>query len=179
MSLRLFAAIPVPVALHPELLRLQRGLPGASWRPSENFHITLRFAGDVTALQAEDFDAELRAITLPSFTLSLAGADWFGKSDPHTLWIGVRACDALLQLQARCERAARHAGLVAETRKFKPHMTLAYLGKTPVERLAAWCRDRYSFGTEAVAITHFSLFESLSHKGGPNIYTPIADYRLG
>jgi 2'-5' RNA ligase len=45
---RLFAALPVPEDLWEGLAALQDGLPGASWRPEENFHITLRFFGDLT-----------------------------------------------------------------------------------------------------------------------------------
>lgn len=178
MSLRLFAAIPVPDSLHSDLTRLQRGLPGARWRPPENFHLTLRFFGAVGEHEAEDLDAELRAILQPAFTLALRGADWFGKSEPHAVWLGVQPSDELRQLHERCERAARRAGLEPEKRKFKPHVTLAYLNDTPVDRLAAWCRDRARFATEPFRVTHFTLYQSWAHKGGPNIYEPIADYAL-
>ena len=59
MSLRLFAAIPVPEEIGRDYLRLQKGVPGARWRPLENFHITLRFFGEMDERQAEDLDAEL------------------------------------------------------------------------------------------------------------------------
>ena len=36
---RLFAALPVPEDLHDGLIDTQTDLPGASWRPAENFHI--------------------------------------------------------------------------------------------------------------------------------------------
>lgn len=176
--LRLFVAIPIPKVLHKDLMKLQRGLPKASWRPPENFHITLRFAGEVQQYEAEDFDAELRAIAANSFPLHLQGADWFGKAEPRSVWAGVSASDELVQLQARCERAARRAGLEAETRKFKPHVTLAYLKNTPVDRLAAWCRDRAKFRTEAFQVTHFALYQSWSQKGGTNIYERLEDYPL-
>lgn len=178
LMLRLFAAIPIPPAFHRELTKLQRGLPGAKWRPAENFHITLRFAGEIDDHLADDLDAELRAVQSESFTLHLEGANWFGKSDPRAVWIGVGASEPLTQLQARCEKAARRAGLEAETRNFKPHMTLAYLNKTPVDRLAAWCRDRTRFKTEPFQVTHFSLYRSWSQKRGDNIYEAIADYPL-
>jgi len=178
MPLRLFAALPVPVAFHPELLRLQKGLPGAKWRPAENFHITLRFAGDLGEHQAEDFDGELRNVHVPPFALHLQGTNWFGKSDPRTLWIGLGPSAELMELQAQCERAARRAGLAPETHPFRPHMTLAYLNGCRLDRLTAWCRDRAAFKTEAFTATHFSLYQSFSRKKGPNLYEALADYPL-
>lgn len=177
--LRLFAAIPVPEVLHPELIKLQRGLPGAKWRAPANFHITLRFAGELGEHQAEDLDSELRAISSAPFELHLKAVDWFGKSDPHSVWAGVYPSAELVALQSKCERAARRAGLDAEKRNFKPHVTLAYLANTPIDRLAAWCRDRASFKTEAFRVTHFALYQSWPQKRGNNVYEVISDYPLG
>ena len=61
MSLRLFAALPIPPDTARELKRLQKGVPGARWRPLENFHITLRFFGDVEDRQLEDLDELIKS----------------------------------------------------------------------------------------------------------------------
>ena len=52
--LRLFAALPVPPEVSGALLKLQKNLPGAHWRPQENFHITLCFYGEVSDTAARD-----------------------------------------------------------------------------------------------------------------------------
>ena len=80
MSLRLFAALPIPPDTARELKRLQKGVPGARWRPIENFHITLRFFGDVEERQLEDLDGELSSIILPQFAFELGIANWFGRA---------------------------------------------------------------------------------------------------
>lgn len=179
MSLRLFAAIPVPEAFGPEIRRLQKGVPGARWRPVENFHITLRFFGEIPETVAEDLDAELASIQLPPFDLKLAGSGWFGKRDPRALWLGVEAPDALGELQSRCERAARRAGLEPETRSFIPHMTLAYLNGTPIEKVTRFAERTGGFATDPWRVTHFSLFTSWLTRGDANIYEAVADYPLG
>ena len=179
MSLRLFAALPVPYEIGQDLVRLQKGVPGARWRPVENLHITLRFFGEIDERRAEDLDAELAAIQIAPFTLRLKGTDWFGKADPRSLWLGVDAPDALLRLHEKCDRAARRAGLAPEPRKFVPHMTLAYLRGAPVDKVNRFVQRTATLETEAWQATHFSLYSSWLTRGERNIYEPEADYPLG
>tara|TARA_R110000868_G_scaffold34422_11_gene124404 strand:- start:52 stop:591 length:540 start_codon:yes stop_codon:yes gene_type:complete len=179
MSQRLFSAIGLPDSACEPLMALQSGLPGASWRPRENLHLTLRFFGDVDERKAEDLEFELAKITAPAFELTLQGAGWFGRLEPHALWIGTEPNAALLALQAQCERAARRAGLAPETRNFVPHVTLAYLRKTPVEALARFTQALGTFRCEPVTISYFSLYASWLTRGEANIYDPVARYPLG
>ena len=111
MSVRLFAAIAMPDDVAERLLALQRGVPGAKWRPRENLHLTLRFFDQVSEPVAEELDAELSLVAeeAPPFDLQLKGAGAFGGADPHALWIGAAENAALKQLAALCERAARRA----------------------------------------------------------------------
>lgn len=178
MTLRLFAALPVPEVFHKQILRLQKGVPGARWRPSANFHITLRFFGAMDGKRAEDLDAELASLAMPPFDLALQGSGWFGKLDPHSLWLGLRPSEPLAELNAKCERAARRAGLEADSRKFHPHMTLAYLQGTPIEKLTRFAERTGAFVTEPWRATHFTLYSSRLSRGDANIYEPEADYPL-
>jgi len=179
MSLRLFAALPIEPQTARELKSLQKGVPGARWRPVGNFHITLRFFGDVDERQLEDLDAELSAIMLPQFAFELGAANWFGKSDPHTLWMRVEGGETLMDLNAACERAARRSGLKAETRHFKPHVTMAYLHNTSVDRLRSFVDRTLDYRSGPLMAQYFSLYKSYPRKGETNIYEPIADYPLG
>tara|TARA_R110002072_G_scaffold81857_6_gene187092 strand:+ start:5273 stop:5812 length:540 start_codon:yes stop_codon:yes gene_type:complete len=179
MSQRLFAAIGLPDSVCEPLLALQSGLPGASWRPRENLHLTLRFFGDVDERKAEDLEHELAKITAPAFDLTLKGAGWFGRLEPHALWIGAEPDTALLALQTKCERAARRAGLAPESRKFVPHVTLAYLRQTPVEALAGFTQALGTFRCKAARIASFSLYASWLSRGEANIYQPARNYPLG
>lgn len=139
--IRLFAAITTPEEIGEGLKRRQQGLPGAKWRPPEAFHITLRFFGDVAETVAEDLDAELAAIRGEALTLSLEGVGAFGEGEAiHSVWAGVAENPALRRLAARCESAARRAGLAPDRRTWKPHVTLAYLSRPDPGRVAAWTR---------------------------------------
>ncbi|MFS2316539.1 RNA 2',3'-cyclic phosphodiesterase [Maricaulis sp. D1M11] len=178
MTLRLFAALPLPEDLARRLKTLQKGVPGARWRPVENFHLTLRFFGEMDERRAEDLDGELAHLTAKRFDLALKGTGWFGKTQPHALWLGAQGGDRLTALQEKTERAARKAGLDPETRKFAPHVTLAYLQGTPLEKLIAYQKRLADFETDRFPVTHFSLYASWPRRGDANIYECLADYPL-
>ena len=103
---RLFAAIEVPEEVGEELSLICEKVTGASWRPVENFHITLRFFGELDGTEARDLDHELGEIRAGQFQLNLKGTGWFGANEPHSLWAGVEKSEPLLSLSSRCERAA-------------------------------------------------------------------------
>ncbi len=88
-------------------------------------HITLRFAGDIDGRTADDFADQLADIGAAPFPVSIVGAGAFGGRDPRVLWAGVAPSPQLEALYRANERAARAAGLEADPRGFKPHVTLA------------------------------------------------------
>ncbi|MDO1560209.1 RNA 2',3'-cyclic phosphodiesterase [Brevundimonas sp. 2R-24] len=159
--MRLFAAIAVPEDVADGLARRQSGLPGAKWRPREALHITLRFFGEATPRQADDLDAELSSIHRAPFELNLEGVGAFG--DGHTeraVWAGVAPSEALEALHRKCETAARRAGLAAETRAYRPHVTLAYLKRPDPKRVAAWITGHNLLRSPPFRVDRFGLYSS-------------------
>src|SRR5579862_4623867 len=106
--LRLFVGIEFPPELKLRLSLLQSGFAGAKWIDPGNFHLTLRFIGEVDEGVASDIDAALLRLSAPRFPLTLAGVGQFGT---RMLWVGVEKSAALLQLQAKVENALQRAGI--------------------------------------------------------------------
>ncbi len=177
MSLRLFAAIPLPDDLRARLRPLQRGVSGAAWRPPENFHLTLRFFGEVTEDLAAALDDELARVRGQPFDVTLCGAGWFGGARPSALWVGVAPSAPLTTLAGRCERAARRAGLAPESRKFTPHVTLAYCHGTAPPDAARFVERLARFKADAMTVDRFHLYSSWMGKG-PSRYVAEAEYPL-
>ena len=175
--LRLFAALPVPEEIRTRLTCLQTQLRGAHWRPPENFHITLRFFGEVPDRQAHELDLALAEIKLPPLMVKLEGVDWFGRRRPRSVWARVKGDPELSQLSSTCEQAARKIGLPPETRTFTPHITLAYLSHTLLQDVMVWCRDRQTFDAGPMTLDRFHLVSSRLGKG-PSRYTSEAEYPL-
>lgn len=180
MSLRLFAALEIPDDIAERLVAIQRGVPGAKWRPRENLHLTLRFFGEVQEPVADDLDAALEAIgqARAPFDLALKGAGFFGKEEPHTLWMGASPHEPLAALAADCERAARRAGLKPEPRKFAPHVTLAYLEGSVLERVVAFEQRHALFESAPFRVESFGLYSSFLRPGATSLYREEAIYPL-
>lgn len=179
MSLRLFAALPVPAEIAARLTPLQTGVPGARWSPPDNFHITLRYFGEMEETAAEDLDAELACARVKPFEIALKGAGSFGKDDPHAIWVGVESHPSLMLLARACDRAARRAGMPAMTRRYTPHVTLAYLRGAEVDPVRRFERRAALFSTPAFTADRFYLYSSWSREGEPNLYRVEAEYPLG
>lgn len=180
MSLRLFAALSIPDDIAERLLALKHDMPGAKWRPRENLHLTLRFFDEVTEPVADEIDAELAAVAEASapFDVQLKGAGAFGGADPHALWVGAGESAALKKLAADCERAARRVGLKAESRKFTPHVTLAYLSNVELARVHAFEARLGLWQTPPFRVESFGLYSSWTRKSAPSLYRLEAEYFL-
>ena len=175
--IRLFVGIDLPSEIRASLSALAIGLPGAHWVPEENLHLTLRFVGEVSEGEAHDLHDALVGIRAPSFTLTIAGTGVFETGRrPHTLWASVTKCDPLIRLQGKIKSALVRAGCEREGRKFTPHITLARLKGTSMERLQPLLAAHALIREEA-KIDHFTLFSSALGSGDP-VYTPEAEYPL-
>ncbi|MGJ3232509.1 MAG: RNA 2',3'-cyclic phosphodiesterase [Oceanicaulis sp.] len=181
MSLRVFAALPIPEDIADEAAELMdEQVPGASWRPIENLHITLAFYDELDEPVIEELDHELAAISIPRFDLQLAGAGHFGKGQPSALWLGVEAGPDLTDLARRCRKAGQRAGVEMERRNYLPHLTLAYLsgGIDPV-RVQRFEQRNALFRSSPFTADRFHLYSSHPRKPGkPNAYEVEAEYPL-
>ena len=159
--IRLFAAIAIPDEIAAGLIRRQRGLPGARWRPIEALHITLRFFGQVSEAKADDIDAELARVAGDRLSLALEGVGSFQEGETiRAVWAGVGENPALRTLAARCEIAARRAGLKPERRSWRPHVTLAYLRDAEPTRVAAWIQGHNLLKSPPFDVGGFGLYSS-------------------
>lgn len=176
--LRLFTALPVPPEVAQSLLYLQRDLPGASWRPAENFHITLCFFGELSRETARDLDDLLGRIVPPAFDIAVEGTGWFGRREPSAVWARIRETGELTGLAASCARAARRLGIALERQSYLPHITLAYCHDTQLEDARAWTERHQRYSSPSWQATHFHLYSSRSRASGASRYIPEADYPL-
>ncbi len=174
---RLFVGIALPAAVTRQLQHLQTGLAGARWRPVENFHITLRFIGDVPPPLERDIDIALADLQAPAFQIRLGGIGYFGKSRPKAVWSAVDDQGALKHLAAKVETALQRIGLVPETRKFLPHVTLAYLRGARLGQVKDYVAAHSGFHSPPFDVERFVLYQSHLGKGASH-YVKRCEYDL-
>jgi 2'-5' RNA ligase len=175
---RLFVGLALPAAIKAELALLAGGIPGARWVPPENYHLTLRFIGEVESWQAQEADDALATIRAKPFELSLRGLGTFEKAGRvSALWVGAEKSEALAFLQTKVESALQRAGLEPERKRFSPHVTLARTDRAPPDKLIAFIQQHNLFRAPPMMVTGFTLFASLLGKESP-VYVPEVEYEL-
>lgn len=175
---RLFVAIRFSEDVEDALAEIAGDVPGASWAPSVQYHLTLRFIGDPGALNLDDIDRALRTVRAPAFTLNLAGTGHFPlRGKPETVWVGVEENPALASLRNRVESALTRAGLPHEGRKFHPHVTLANVKGCAETDVAGFQVRNGLFRLDDVPVTEFLLCSSVLREGGAE-HTVEAVYGL-
>lgn len=164
---RLFAALQIPHDAVLSLSLLCSGLPAARWVEAEDYHITLRFFGDVENHTADAIVEALDSVHCAPFFLQLKGVDVFTPKKPHALYAGVAASAALVDLQERIERASRKADMKADARKFIPHVTLARLNtQVLLDDLVKYLAMRGNFESRVFDVSRFVLMSSKDSVGG-------------
>ncbi len=164
---RLFTGIEIPAEQRAELFRLRMPLPGGSkWIEPENYHLTLRFAGDIEKAQTEELIERLAAISMDAFEIRLAGVGAFGGNDPVSLWAGFESSPQLDALARANERAARAVGLAPDGRAFKPHVTLARLKYASPDAVARILGRIGAYRSAPFLVGRFVLFSSRPKVGG-------------
>ncbi len=177
--IRLFVALELPEDLREALGGMQGGVPGANWVDPENFHVTLRFIGEVPENRIADIDETLAEVSGKPFALSLTGMDSFSRGrEPVSLWAGVEKSEALMALQKRIDQALTRAGYPTDEKRYTPHVTLARLHRPDEARVAGFIAEHNLFRAEPFMAEQFTLFSSHLTSEGAH-YAPEADYRLG
>ena len=163
---RLFTALEIPRDAALSLSLLRGGLPGARWIDVENYHITLRFIGDVEGHVADEIANALDRVRRPEFMLNLSGVHAFGSKKPHSIYAGVSPSPELNALQAEIERICQRLHIPADPRKFTPHVTLARLRYARIVDVAHYLSSRGNFATLPFKVGRFVLMSSRDSVGG-------------
>ena len=178
MPLRLFVALALPEELTDQLSAIAMGLPGARWIRPANYHLTLRFIGDVQNWQADEVDEALAGIRARPFRLSLHGLGTFEKQGRiQSIHVCAERNDALTHLQNKVETALRRVGMPSERKRFTPHVTLARADSVQPDKLIEYVQRHNLFRAEPVMVESFVLFSSLLGKECAT-YVPEVEYEL-
>ena len=163
---RLFTGLEIPREVALALSLKRGGLFGARWIDADNYHITLRFIGDVDGRTADEIVERLDRIERPEFQIRLDGIGAFGSKKPHSVWAGVTPNPDMFALQGEIERICQRVGLSADPRKFTPHVTLGRLKASRLDDVAHYLSGRGNFQTSLFTASRFVLLSSRESVGG-------------
>lgn len=132
--LRLFLALAIPLNVRQEIGRVQGRLqrqtpPGAvRWTRPDQFHITLKFLGDVPAEQVAAIEKCVAPIcdATPALLLSARGIGFFPSPlNPRVVWAGAHdAAGRMPELHRQFDEALHWLAPAERPEKFTGHITL-------------------------------------------------------
>jgi 2'-5' RNA ligase len=132
---RLFVAVTVPEAVKSKMEEAQAELRcaaperGIRWARREQFHLTIRFLGDVEAARVEALAEAIRGVCQGFGALHLRAerVGFFPDArHPRVVWVGVRDQEEQLpRLQQAVEVATDSYTSEAKEKRFTGHITLA------------------------------------------------------
>ncbi|GLQ16794.1 RNA 2',3'-cyclic phosphodiesterase [Maritalea porphyrae] len=164
---RLFTGLEIPSDVSFALSLKRGGLGKSRWIDPSNYHITLRYIGDVdnhTGNAIANCLDELRVE--PPFTVTVNHLGVFGGNRPRILYAGLEPCDQLTALHEMHERALQRLGLKPDGRKFVPHITLARLNGESADDMARHIQLAGAFFPLTFTVDQFVLYSAKDSVGG-------------
>jgi RNA 2',3'-cyclic 3'-phosphodiesterase len=176
--IRAFLGLALPPEVRSRLTVLQHLLPLPRDVDPDSFHLTLVFLDEVQGDVMQALDDDLSDLRLVPFKVTLSGVGLFGAAKPRAAWAGVAACEPLMRLHAKLDRAARMAGAAPQTRRFRPHITLGRFAPPPPEdrlRLERAVVAQAGFTAGPFVVPKVTLYRSHLTRSG-SLYEALADY---
>ena len=127
--------------------------------PAQRIHLTLLFVGSVASEMTDVIATAAEAVQGTRFVLQLDTAGYWRR--PQVVWLAPSSPPpALMRLAERLREAVGNTGVALETRRFKPHITLA--------RQVVSAPDRGLTEPLRWHINGFGLYQSVTHASGPD-----------
>ena len=187
--MRLFVGIDIKPAIKSEIIKLQEKIKPhtvkGNWKNEDDFHLTLKFLGDIGEEQLNGLFETLEKIRghFNPFSIHLKGIDVFGSAVPspitgltpmRVLWLGLDGdLKALNDLYFTIESALCDNGFAKDYRPYAPHVTLGQDIKLTgtLETLKAAIEPF----DEKIDVDAVTVFNS-EVVGGKRVYTPLKSF---
>ena len=125
--MRLFISINFDEKTKENILAVQRRLRAMGkgrFTSPDNLHLTLAFLGEVAEERIADLEAIMDSVDVPEIQLVFSEIGAF-RNESELWWIGIRQDEKLSQMQSELIAKLKAAGFTPDSKRFKPHITLA------------------------------------------------------
>ena len=185
-SIRCFVAIEIPERIQAILSEVQSAfrprIQKASWTRRGNFHLTLKFLGDVDENSINDINSTVEEIVENDqpFCIEIGGIGTFPNLyRPRVLWVGLtQGAKETTTLANTIVCELKKFGF-SNDRRFHPHFTLARIRENINMKAHTEIFNKFeTIAGTMMDVRHISLVRSELHPSGA-VYTPLHIYSLG
>lgn len=186
VHIRCFVAIEIPLQVQNVFEKIQNELKtefgNASWTKIGNFHLTLKFLGDVKKDSISDVCNAIDKVAKSQkpFSLEFGGIGTFPNlSRPRVLWLGLKQGVKITTGLSSYINNTLLQWDVKKDGRFHPHITLARLRQSMDLRGYIDLFEEYqTIQNTFMAVDEITLVKSELHPNGA-VYTPISRFHLG
>lgn len=179
--MRVFIAIELPDEVKAALTALQNDLrqtrADVAWTKPDNFHLTLKFLGEMDAKQIPDITNACNdaAASADSFSLQVKDTGVFPNvKQPKVLWASLAGeLNQLQSLQRQLDTNLHALGFAKEPRSFNPHLTLGRVKSRLNEAAVTAKLLMAELPALSFTVSELVVMQSQLHPTG-SIYTPLA-----
>jgi 2'-5' RNA ligase len=189
--MRLFVALGIPEGVREKLAAIRSKFPKPEsqmrWVRADNFHVTLKFIGEVPGENIPHIIERLRTVQRDSpVQLYFRGLGWFWDAKGFGAFFGkIENGDSYRALADQVDRALQSLGIPPRDHENIPHLTLARCralqqqmrSRTPGDILAV-SKEFEGFEFGALRAQEFHLIESKLGAGGSK-YTILESFQFG
>lgn len=181
-AIRCFVAVEIPEPIEALLRPVQRHLQsvlhkGTSWTKPGNFHLTLKFLGDVRPEAINEISEAIQRVTdtRPPFSIAFGGIGAFPNlARPRVIWMGIKQGASVISRLAKAVNLELTSLGFPTDNRFHPHLTLARLRTaTDREPLKNIPRKYDTIVGGSMRVNEITLMRSQLHPSG-TIYTPLS-----
>ena len=184
--IRTFVAVLIAPEIRQKIADVQGQVkklaPDVKWVAPENFHVTLKFLGNVHEDAISDVCTAVdnAAQLFSPFDLSISGLGAFPSvSRARIVWVGTKnGRDQLIALATAVDKNLAQLGFEREDKDFKAHITIGRVKTSrSLGKLAEGIReiDASDMGTQRVVSV--AVMQSELLRDGP-VYSPLSESKL-
>lgn len=175
---RLFVGLELPGRVIDDILTLREDINDVRWQSAAQLHLTLAFIGQVEPATETAIARDLRQVRGFAPTLQLRSPECPGNSrSSRHLWLPADPTDELMHLHAEVHRQLSLNGLSCDARRFRPHVTLARLGRQ-ADSVVPFLEAHAGYRLAPFSVPEFTLFRSTPGPAGSR-YDVLDRYPLG
>lgn len=191
---RCFVGLPLPGDYQQGLERARKELASVlrsrmSWTRPGNWHLTLKFLGDVDQALVPEIMEALSGIQWEAFAMQGGGAGVFPpqlppgpgrrRRPPRVLWVGLEQGAAeCARLSGAVDRALEPLGFEREQKAYMAHLTVARIKRPQSDDWDRAVRVAAGLPWPAFSAREMVLWRSVLSAGGPT-YTRLASLPSG
>jgi 2'-5' RNA ligase len=148
------------------------------WVKSENWHLTMKFIGEVNDEKKDRIIRTMKEIPIPvqPFEIAVSGFGKFGRGDDlNIFWAGIEENETLKKIYLQIEDALEKIQVKREAREFRPHLTIGRNRKSfDFKSFVAIIEKEQSRHIASFIAGGFQIFQSILTPEGP-IYNIVEE----